>query len=300
MNRTPTAVRVASRPWASAPQLFGFAALLFNAALALVGTPLAAQPLSPVRESGQTVSPAYEGWYKNPDGTISMSFGYFNRNAKEVVEMPIGPNNFFSPGPADRGQPTSFQPRRHWGVFAVTVPADWPERDKVTWTLVVRGDTLRVPGHLRPNWQIDALEGEAGSGNTPPVLKFAVDGKSGAGPGGVASATVLTGKVGAAIELKVWATDDGKGRSSIAGVGRAAAIPVTLRWFKHTGPGEVTFINPAPPASGPGGLASTTARFSAPGDYSLRVRANDASGIAGAGHAQCCWSNGFVRVTVLP
>src|SRR5437868_4219925 len=78
--------------------------------------------LSPVRETGQSVTPAYEGWYKNPDGTYSISFGYFNRNAKEVVEIPIGPNNYFSPGAADRGQPSSFQPRRNWGVFAVIVP----------------------------------------------------------------------------------------------------------------------------------------------------------------------------------
>lgn len=258
------------------------------------------QPLAPVRESGQNVSPAYEGWYKNPDGTISMSFGYFNRNAKEVVEVPIGPNNFFSPGPADRGQPASFQPRRNWGVFAVVVPADWAQRDKVIWTLVIKGDTLRVPGHLRPNWEIDALQGEAGSGNTPPVLKFAADGKSGGGPGGVMADAALTAKVGAAVEVKVWATDDGKGRSTIAGTARGGAIPVTLRWFKHTGPGEVTFTEPAPRASGPGGLATTSARFSVPGQYVLRVRANDASGIAGAGHAQCCWSNGFVRVTVAP
>ena len=258
------------------------------------------QPLAPIRESGQSVSPVFEGWYRNPDGTFSMSFGYFNRNAKEVVEVPVGPDNSFSPGPADRGQPASFQPRRHWGVFAVTVPANWPQRDKLTWTIVVRGDTLRVPGHLRPNWEIDALQGEVGSGNTPPVLRFAADGMPGAGPGGITAAVPLTGRVGAAVALNVWATDDGKGRSTIAGLGRGGAIPVTLRWFKHMGPGEVTFANPAPPANGPGGLATTTARFSAPGDYVVRVRANDASGVVGGGHAQCCWSNGFVRVTITP
>ena len=38
--------------------------------------------------------------------------------------------------------------------------------------------------------------------------------------------------------------------------------------------------------------------FSELGDYVLRVRANDASGVANAGHAQCCWANGFVKVTV--
>jgi hypothetical protein len=42
------------------------------------------------------------------------------------------------------------------------------------------------------------------------------------------------------------------------------------------------------------------ATFSAPGEYVVRVRANDASGVAGAGHAQCCWTNGFIKVTVTP
>jgi hypothetical protein len=46
------------------------------------------------------------------------------------------------------------------------------------------------------------------------------------------------------------------------------------------------------------GRATTAATFSEPGEYVLRVRANDASGVAGAGHAQCCWSNGFVKVIV--
>ena len=49
------------------------------------------------------------------------------------------------------------------------------------------------------------------------------------------------------------------------------------------------------------GVKSTTmASFSKPGEYILRVRANDASGVAGAGHAQCCWTNGFIKITVTP
>ncbi len=47
-----------------------------------------------------------------------------------------------------------------------------------------------------------------------------------------------------------------------------------------------------------GGQMTTTATFSEPGNYVIRVRANDASGVSGAGHAQCCWTNGFVKVTV--
>lgn len=265
-------------------------------ALATGTAPAQNVPLAPVRNRGQTVTPAFEGWYGNPDGTISLSFGYFNRNSEEILEIPVGPNNFFSPGPADRGQPQVFYPRRNWGVFAVRVPADTKPTEKLVWTLIVRGDTLRIPGHVQPRWQIDALEGEAGSNNTPPTLKFAERGPSGAGPAGIMSGPV-SAKVDQPVELKLWATDDGKVRNSVVSGGREG-VPVTLRWFKHSGPAAVTFASPAPrPAQGTG-LALTTATFSAPGEYVLRVRANDASGVVAGGHAQCCWSNGFVRVTV--
>src|SRR5688572_18233091 len=112
--------------------------------------------LQPVRATGQTVTPVFEGWYKNPDGTYSISFGYFNRNGAEVLDVPIGPSNNISPGEPNQGQPSSFDPRRHWGVFAVTVPADFGEK-KVTWTLIVGGETFTIAGSLRPAWEIDAL-----------------------------------------------------------------------------------------------------------------------------------------------
>jgi hypothetical protein len=60
----------------------------------------------------------------------------------------------------------------------------------------------------------------------------------------------------------------------------------------------VVFTNATPAVDGTTGKATTSVTFSAPGEYVLRVRANDASGVSGAGHAQCCWSNGFVKVTV--
>src|SRR5262245_11388546 len=99
------------------------------ALVAVMALPVRAQlPFAVARSSGQTVTPAYEGWYKNPDGTFSLSFGYLNRNAEEVVDIPLGPNNFIEPGDQNQGQPTEFQPRRHWGVFAVKVPADFGDR----------------------------------------------------------------------------------------------------------------------------------------------------------------------------
>lgn len=258
--------------------------------------PGAAQlPLAPVSASGQTVTPAFEGWYENPDGTYSLSFGYFNRNLEEVLEIPIGPNNFIEPGDLNQGQPTRFHPRRHWGVFAVKVPADFGD-ERIVWTLKIRGQTFSIPGSLKRDWQIDALEGEAGSANTPPVLKFDMGGPEGTGPLGL-TVGPLTTSIGTPLPLSVWATDDGRASGSVARSGREG-VPVTLTWFKHQGPGDVTFSEPTAQVGEPYGKAMTTATFSQPGDYVLRVRANDASGVAGAGHAQCCWTNGFVKVTV--
>ncbi len=253
-------------------------------------------PLAPVKSSGQTVTPAFEGWYPNPDGSFSISFGYYNRNSEETLEIPIGPDNNISPGPPNQGQPTHFETRRHWGVFAVRVPADFGDK-KVVWTLKIRGQTWAIPGRLSPNWQIDALEGEAGSGNTPPVLKFDPRGPEGAGPGGITSDAALHTTVGQPLKVDVWAKDDGKAVGNISREGRAGQF-VTLTWFKHQGPGRVAFEPPTPRVSAGEGLASTTATFSEPGEYVIRVRANDASGVATAGHAQCCWSNGFVKVIV--
>ena len=275
--------------------------VLLVAMSALVASaPVNAQlPLSPIRRSGQTVTPAYEGWYRNADGSYSLSFGYYNRNADEAMEIPVGPDNFVTPGDSNQGQPTHFEPRRHWGVFAVRVPANFGS-NKVVWTLRVRGETFAIPASLHVDWQIDALEGEAGSGNTPPVLRFDAARSSGEarGPAGL-TVGPLTASVGKPLSLDVWASDDGRAVGSIASGGRGG-VPVTLTWFKHQGPGVVVF-QPADPKAAPGdGKATTTATFSLPGTYILRVRANDASGVANAGHAQCCWTNGFVKVTVTP
>jgi hypothetical protein len=257
--------------------------------------PVRAQDLAPTRESGQTVTPVFEGWYRNPDGTFSLSFGYYNRNSKEQIDVPVGPNNFVRPAPMNRGQPTHFEPRRHWGVFAVTVPANFGEEQKITWTLIFRGDTVAIPGSLKRGWEIDAIVGEADTGNKPPELRFAPDDKPGAGPRGITATKTLTASVGKAIEVTVYATDDGKASSGISTDGREG-VPVRLTWFKHQGPGDVSFSNASPTPDRATGKATTMATFSAPGVYMLRVRANDASGVTG--HAQCCWSNGFVRVTV--
>ena len=269
------------------------------ASVLMNGAPRAATsqvPLAPISTSGRSVTPVFEGWYVNPDGTFSISFGYFNRNTEEIVEIPIGPNNLIEPGDNNQGQPTRFHARRHWGVFAVKVPADFGDK-KITWTLRLRGETYAISGSLSRDWQIDALEGEAGSDNTPPAVKFEASGAEGRGPGGITSGP-LKAAVGRPLDVSVWVTDDGHSAAITTGAARAG-VPVTLAWFKHQGPGDVTFNPATARLTATGGVGKTSAVFSKPGDYVLRVRAND-SAVAGAGHAQCCWTNGFLKVTVTP
>src|SRR2546425_361341 len=92
-------------------------------------------PLGPGARSGQSVTPAFEGWYPNADGSFDLLLGYYNRNETQVLDVPIGPNNRIEPGGPDQGQPTHFLAHRQWGVFTVTVPKDFGNK-KLTWTLV--------------------------------------------------------------------------------------------------------------------------------------------------------------------
>jgi hypothetical protein len=269
------------------------ALLLFFWAAASAPSAGQAQLDAPIpHDSGQGVTPSFEGWYQNPDGTYSLSFGYFNRNYRETPDIPIGPNNRLEPGPADQGQPTHFLPRRQTGIFTVIVPKDFGTR-KLTWTVTANGQTNSIPGHLRPEWEIDALK-EVTSKNTPPVIRFDPAGKTGQGPGGVASA--LTAVVGKPAALTVWASDDDVRKRENEG---RAGPGLGVVWSKYRGPGRVTFGETAPKIDG--GKATTTASFGAPGDYTLRVLAWDASGSQAAimaGGFQCCWTNGYVHVTV--
>src|SRR5438105_939496 len=127
-------------------------------------------PLEPGHDTGQSVTGAFEGWYKNTDGSFSILVGYFNRNQKETLDIPVGPNNHIDPGGPDQGQPTHFLPRRQWGVFTVAVPKDFGNK-RLTWTITANGQTTSVPLHLDPLWIVTPFE-DAGVGNTPPVVRF--------------------------------------------------------------------------------------------------------------------------------
>jgi hypothetical protein len=132
--------------------------------------------------SGQSVSPAYEGWWPNEDGSFTMFFGYMNSNWLEEFDIPIGPDNNIEPGGPDQGQPTHFYPRRNPFLFTIRVPKDLGNKELV-WVLTTHGKTERAYASLKTDYQIDKqvisteVGGDFGSlrdelrYNMPPDLK---------------------------------------------------------------------------------------------------------------------------------
>ncbi|HET9833302.1 MAG TPA: hypothetical protein VFP91_16385 [Vicinamibacterales bacterium] len=256
--------------------------LAISAALAVAAGAAQQLPLEPLRESGQSVAPAYEGWYRNTDGTISLLLGYFNRNLKQEVDIPIGPDNHVDPGGPDRGQPTHFLTRRQWGMFTIVVPGDFPEK-KLTWTLTLNGRTTTVPMTLHKDYEISPFKDPA-LGNTPPVVQLEGSSSKLQGP---PRGTVppMNASVGKPVSLRATVTDD-----MVVDPRRPPDAPkLFVSWSKFRGTGLVHFLNPK--------SADTTATFDTPGEYIVRLQANDLSGEGGGGF-QCCWTSVLLKVTV--
>jgi hypothetical protein len=254
-------------------------------------------PFEPTRERGQGVTPAYEGWFRNADGTFTLLAGYYNRNLKETIEVPVGPNNRIEPGAVDQGQPTVFFPRRHWGVVAITVPADFGTK-RFTWKLVANGHAAEIPLWLNPLYEISPFNDPA-TGNKPPVIRLD-NGQTTTGPPRGIAATYQA-SVSKPLTLTVWITDvEGKERQGGTGpLASAVRAPLTLFLTKHRGPGEMVFDTDRPDIAKADGKATANVRFSTPGEYVVRVQANDSTGDGGGGF-QCCWTNALVKVNVVP
>lgn len=244
-------------------------------------------PMGPARERGASITPAFEGWYRNDDGSFSMLIGYYNRNSKEALTIPVGPNNRIEPGDPDQGQPTFFEMGRQWGVFVIKVPKDFGAK-VVKWTITANGETQTVPFSLNPGYPITPFK-ELGMGNQPPTLWFSDAGAKVAGPpAGIAGS--FSGVVNQPVAIRFFA-DDVKEKD-----GRAFNV-ATVSLHKHRGPGDVKFERARTPVAKAGEAVTASATFSAPGEYLLRVQANDESGEGGGGF-QCCWTNTYIKVIV--
>lgn len=271
-------------------------ALAAALAIACCGTAMA-------QEKRNNVTGAFEGWFKNPDGSFSLLLGYFNRTEKQEFDISIGPDNRIEPGGPDRGQPTHFLTGRQWGMFAVKVPADFGDK-KIMWSITANGKTAVIPASLLPDYEISPFHEEA-VGNTPPVLSFEASGPTVQGPIGFTISRTTT--VANPLSLSLFVSDDEKW-TTLSGVRpRTMGTPATVRWTKYRGPGEVMFSKDRPPVERTepkgdakfSGTAAVTAKFNEPGDYVLHVIVNDYSGDGGGGE-QCCWTFGDVKVSVKP
>jgi hypothetical protein len=274
--------------------------------------PVAAQTLAvePLKDSGSNIYPAFEGWYQNPDGSYTLLAGFYNRNKKQVLDIPIGPENRIEPGGPDQGQPTHFEVGRGWGTIAIKVPKDFGDK-KLTWTITANGKTVSIPFGLTKGYQIEPFL-DAAMGNKPPVIKFTEKGPELTGPPlPLSQAFAISGTVGEAVPIKFWLTDDGHEEPGFGGGagapppgaadgGAAAQVPprrprVNATLSKYRGPGEITFASSRPTVEKE--MVSTTATFSLPGEYIIRIEGNDSSGVGGGGF-QCCWTTAYLKVNI--
>ena len=297
----------------------------------------AQRPLSPLPDEGNRVAPFFDGWYANPDGTVTLAFGYSNLN-KSTVEIPLGPDNFIAPKEHDGRQPTSFPivvaERRgrgtNTGVASAGDPAaaaggggggaaagagggggggNYP-RERGVFTVKVPADhkgdvvwTLRYQGQT---WSVPGraksgayqLSWPMAMGSTPPLLRFQPDGASGRGPEGIQGPR-LEAKVGAPLELTVWLADDAVHEKEPIPVKRDVVPAMNATWYKHSGPpAPVVFNPPKQPLASLQGKATTTATFREPGEYTIRVRGDSFGNIDSTPEDQCCWTNGYWKVVV--
>lgn len=296
------------------------------ALLLLTGAP--ATTAQTLHRFGQSIQPIFEGFERNDDGTYTMWFGYLNRNYDEKPNVEIGElNRFFAadgvnsagpvdkslllsnPGPADRGQPTYFYPRRQQFVVDVVVPADFVGKELI-WSITHNGETRTAIGTLeRENiWAVDegvwsANRGRGTGGRTeieyanePPAVRVVgIEGQTSAA-------------VGSPINLRAFASDDGvpgpferNRRSRMdplpnnlpevgGGIGRnspkeqgvvnyvaADETGLAVTWIKYRGPGEVYFDNAINSADPSGEEVTSSATFTQSGVYVLRAYADDST-----------------------
>jgi len=229
------------------------------AAVVLAGTTFATLPASaqdwtrreypegPPNSHGNFVAPYFDGYYQNADGSYTLSFGFMNRNDEDLVEIPLGPNNFIEPAEFNGMQPTTFPvvsypgfggPRER-GTFGVVVPAGFD--GDVWWTLTTDGYTTKVPGRIRGRFDgLIGFESAYGLSTTPmaegslrPTIAFSENAEGTWGIEGLMDPEVYSTRVGQPIEVTFWAHDRGERELG----------QVNMSLWKHQGPvgAEIAF-----------------------------------------------------------
>jgi len=212
----------------------------------------------------QAIYPVYDGFTRNDDGSLTLSFAYFSHNA-DPVTIPLGPGNAFSTGPRDRGQPITFFPGHHRWQCVMVVDSNFD--GKLQWMLSHAGATWQTSGAmLQYNWEFSdrdlpqalrAIE-EATTVprniclNRPPLVRVL-------GYGGSRGPHELHVQSGVPLKLFGSVRDEGLPRDGV----------LRSTWKAVTGPGTVRFDNSTDPR--------TLAFFKEPGEYKLELSATDST-----------------------
>ncbi len=270
-------------------------------------------PLANRKSEGDAVAPMFNGWIKNDDGSITMVFGFVNKNRDEVVDIPLGANNFIEPAQFDGVQPTHFPTYdrggfvglQERGAFAVTVPADMADTD-VVWTLKHNGFSYSVPGRATST-AYEMSRAERALGTLNPAIRFDLNGKEATDREGIYGPKVIA-SVGKPVTLTAYAQD--RGNRAEYNV-ESLTFPIGTEWILHQGPAQPEFesakITGAERGSNGEGrmengwdVVTTQATFWEPGEYVVRLRVDNFEAPDSKFDNHCCWSNAYVPVTVNP
>lgn len=235
-----------------------------------------AGPFTPraLAQNRHLVYPVYDGFVKNPDGTITLSFAYFSHNS-EPVTIPPGPDNSMTPAPADRGQPTTFLPGHHRFQCIMVVGPDFD--GGIRWDLSYAGTSTSTSEEmLQYNWELDAASARQAVRdidvaavargvclNRSPTVRF-------------------LGLRGRLPDVSITLPEQLQLYGSVHDEGLPRGGTLASTWRQISGPGTVSFDDPNQPR--------TRASFSAPGTYVLELWASDSQREGSA----------RVRVTVNP
>lgn len=288
----------------------------------LIAAPLQAQLPERLRDfqlatrgaTGEAVAPMFNGWVENEDGSVTMIFGFANQNREAIVDVPLGPNNKLEPEQFQGAQPTHFPVYNRGGfvgiqergAFGVTVPADMAGTE-VIWTLTSGGKTYSIPGRATsPAYELS--NGEAAAGSFRPAIRFSEGGAESTDSVGIYAEPQVV-SVGEPLELSAQIQDRGT-RDGYEDVELYYA-PGSA-WVLHQGPAipdiETPEIsgrkrareNPDSNANNDWYDVSTLVTFPEPGEYVIRLRADNFQAPDSKFDNVCCWSNAYFPVTVNP
>ena len=216
-------------------------------------------------QSNQPVYPVYDGFLVAEDGSHVISFAYFSHNFDSVT-VPPGAANAFETEPADRLQPTTFEPGHHRFQCIMVMDADFT--GGLRWTLSHAGTTTSTSEDmLQYNWELDdrtarSVLREVDVANAPrgvclnrsPLVRFL---------------GLRSGPEGEPPEVSVPVGEELKLFGSVRDEGLPRDGRLTSAWRMLAGSGQVTFSTPDEPR--------TMARFDAPGVYELELQASDSA-----------------------